>query len=109
MQQLNVNLSIQIPADQVLISKVELEELQKTSLLGVYWNMKDLEKRTSRKVEWLKTNILFVPRFKKILDVNFGGFVYYPEVKGQAWAFQAQKMAKFLDDNFHHIFEEELA
>lgn len=106
MQTLNVSLSITIPNDLVLVSKVELEELKTTSLSGVYWSMKDLEERTGRKVEWLKTNLLYIPRFKKILDVNQGGFVYYPERRGQAWSFQAQRMASFLDNNFGEIFSE---
>ncbi|MEX0595914.1 MAG: DUF771 domain-containing protein, partial [Candidatus Paceibacterota bacterium] len=46
MQQLSVNLTIPIPTDQVLISKVELEDLKNQSLIGTYWSMKDLEKRT---------------------------------------------------------------
>lgn len=107
MQQLNVNLTIPVPGDYVMISKIELEELERDSLFGLYWTMKDLEKRTGRKIEWLKSNLLFVPQFKKVLDVNNGGFVYYPQAKGQAWSFQAQKMATFLNDNFQKIFKEE--
>ncbi|SDN69079.1 protein of unknown function [Tenuibacillus multivorans] len=79
MQQLNVNLNIPIPSDRVLISKVELEELRKNELAGVYWNMKDLEQRINRKHEWIKENILYPERFRKILDVENGGFVYYPK------------------------------
>lgn len=104
MQQLNVNLSIPIPADHVLISKVELEELQKDRLLGTYWTMKDLEVRTNKKQEWLKENLLYVPRFKESLDVKNGGFVYYPSKSGEKWSFHASKMAIFLDKNFHLIF-----
>lgn len=48
MQQLNVSLSIPIPSDSVLIKKVELEDLQRQQLSGVYWTMKDLEKRTNK-------------------------------------------------------------
>lgn len=106
MQQLSVNLTIPIPMDKVLISKVELEELQNHSLLGVYWSMKDLERRTGKKIDWLKANLLYIPRFKKILDVECGGFVYYPTSRGQAWSFQATKMAEFLDKNFNRIFKE---
>lgn len=105
MQQLNVSLTIPIPADQVLISKVELEELQNNSLAGKYWNIKDLEQRTGRKVDWLKSNLLYVPKFKEILDSREGGFVYYPEARGQSWAFHAPKMAEFLDNHFRQIFE----
>lgn len=99
-QQLNVQLAIPIPADQVLISKVELEELQRQSLTGVFWTMKDLEQRTSRKKEWLIENLLYQPRFKKELE----HIVYYPKGKGSPWSFNAPKMAKFLEDNFHLIY-----
>lgn len=100
-QSLNVELSIPIPADKVLISKVELEELKEQSLSGVYWSMKDLEKRVNKSDKWIKENILYQPKFKKELE----SFVYYPKSQGQTWSFQASKMAKFLDDNFHRIFK----
>lgn len=104
MQQLNVNLSIPIPIDSVLINKVELEELKKKELTGTYWNMKDLEQRTNKKSEWIKENILYPSRLRKILDIENGGFVFYPKSKGQTWSFQATKMADFLDKHFNQIF-----
>ncbi|MET3659619.1 DUF771 domain-containing protein [Sporosarcina psychrophila] len=106
MQQLEVNLIIPIPNDSVLITKIELEEFQRQQIVGVYWNMKDLEQRTGRKIDWLKVKLLFPVHFRKTLDVDNGGFVYYPKSKGQAWAFHASKMANFLDKNFHRIFKE---
>lgn len=105
MQSLNVQLSIPIPPESVLISKVEFEELKKCELAGVYWTMKELEKRTGRKVDWLKEHILYQPRFRKILDVQNGGFVFYPKVQGQAWSFHAPRMAEFLDKYFNIIFK----
>lgn len=104
MQQLNVQLSITIPSDSVLISKIELEELKREQLSGVYWSTKDLEKRVNRKSEWIKENILYPSRFRKILDVENGGFVFYPKSKGQNWSFQAIKMSQFLDKYFNQIF-----
>lgn len=104
-QQLNVSLSIPIPSDSVLISKVELEELKKDQLAGVYWSMKELERRTGRKSEWIKENILLPSKFRNVLDIERGGFVFYPKSKGQTWSFQANKMAAFLDKNFKDIFK----
>jgi phage pi2 protein 07 len=104
MQQLSVNLTIPIPSDTVLISKIELKELRQQQLSGVYWSMKDLEARINRKHEWIKENILYPSRFRKLLDIDSGGFVFYPRSKGQTWSFHALKMAEFLDENFHHIF-----
>jgi phage pi2 protein 07 len=78
-QMLSVNLNIPIPADSVLISKVQLEELKKAQLRGAYWSMKDLQLRTNKKAEWIKENILYPTRFRKILDAANGGFVFYPK------------------------------
>jgi phage pi2 protein 07 len=105
-QQLSVQLTIPIPADSVLIQKTELEELKRQQLLGVYWTMQDLEQRVGRKADWIKEHILYQPRFRKMLDVESGGFVYYPKGKGQAWAFQAAGMSQFLDKRFSDIFKE---
>ena len=105
MQQLEVNLSIPIPEDSVLISKVQLEEYKRNELAGVYWNMKELERRTNRGQIWLKENILFVPKFKRELDSLRGGCVYYPQARGQNWSFHAPRMVEFLDMNFHKIFK----
>ncbi|WP_353048225.1 hypothetical protein [Planococcus sp. ISL-110] len=40
MQKLNVELSIEIPPEYVLISKVEFQQLQQNELRGFYWNAK---------------------------------------------------------------------
>ncbi|RUS47685.1 DUF771 domain-containing protein [Cohnella sp. AR92] len=105
MQQLKVELMINVPSEYVLISKVELEQLKSNELIGVYWSMRDLERRTSRKCEWIKENILYPPRFRKVLDIEHGGFVFYPKSKGQAWSFQASMMADFLEKHFARIFK----
>ncbi len=104
MQQFNVNLTVPIPSDSVLIKKVELEVLKEQSLSGVYWNMKDLELRTNKSRKLLQENILYPSKFRKMLDSENGGFVYYPKSQGQTWSFQAVKMAEFLDKNFSRIF-----
>ncbi|WP_277679730.1 DUF771 domain-containing protein [Gracilibacillus dipsosauri] len=96
MQQLSVTLNIPVPEDSIIIKKVEYEELKQNELQGVYWNMKDLEGKINRKHEWIKENILYPSRFRKILDVEYGGFVFYPKAKGQIWTFKATDMAKFL-------------
>ncbi|WP_436861766.1 DUF771 domain-containing protein, partial [Mammaliicoccus lentus] len=40
----------------------------------------------------------------KVLDSKKGGVVYYPEVQGESWTFQAKQMAEFLEKNFNEIF-----
>lgn len=105
MQRLNVELSIDIPEEYILITKVEYEELKEQELHGVYWTMRDLEQRTNRQSKWLKEHILFHPQFRKKLDSENGGFVFYPKSKGHTWAFQATKMTEFLEKNFSRIFK----
>jgi len=105
LQTIKAEISITIPTDQILISKVEYEELQSNSLQGVYWTMVDLENRIGKKQVWIKENILYPQKFKRQLDVLQGGFVYYPKAKGEKWSFLASKMTQFLEDNFYSIFK----
>lgn len=102
LQKLKTEVIIDIPSDFVLVKKAELELLQEQQLLGRFWSMKDLEEHTGMKQNWLKTNLLYVPKFKKQLEK----FSYYPNSQGEKWAFQASKMAKFLDENFYSIFNQ---
>lgn len=103
-QKLSVQLLITIPESQVIIERLEYEAFKKADLLGVYWSMVDLESRIGRKKDWIKENVLYNPRFKSQLDINSGGFVYYPQKKGEPWSMHALQMAKFLDENFNDIF-----
>ncbi|WP_217562710.1 DUF771 domain-containing protein [Paenibacillus sp. GbtcB18] len=105
MQNITVQLSIPVPEDHVIIRKIEFEELKQMELAGVYWSMQDLERRLNKGQAWIKENILLQPRFKKILDVQNGGFVFYPKAQGHNWSFQAAKMAEFLDKRFGDIFK----
>lgn len=104
MQKINFQVAVEIPNHLVLIEKSEYEALQNEALIGIYWSMIDLENRIGKKQVWIKENILYPTKFKKKLDVQYGGFVYYPKAKGEKWSFQATKMAQFLEDNFYAIF-----
>lgn len=101
MQSLQVN--IQIPDDLVLIKKVEYERFLADQLHGRYWDIEDLEAHVKKNYRWIRKHILMNPMFRRKLDVNYGGFVSYPE-KGEHWSFHAVKMSQFLDENFHTIF-----
>ncbi|WP_328286145.1 DUF771 domain-containing protein [Ureibacillus massiliensis] len=67
---------------------MELKNLQQQKLQGTYWSMQELEKRVNRKYEWIKENILYPSQFRSLLDVENGGSVFYPKIKGQTWTFQ---------------------
>lgn len=75
----------------------------------IWWTMKDLEQATGYGDDWLKENILLQPRYKKVLDLENGGFVYYPERRGEKWLFLAGSMQKFLEDYFFEIFKRQEA
>jgi phage pi2 protein 07 len=70
----------------------------------IWWNMKDLEQATGYSDDWLKDNVLLRPAYKKILDLENGGFVYYPEKRGEKWMFIASRMQEFLERYFMQIF-----
>lgn len=57
--------------------------------------MKDLENRINKKSEWIKENILYPTHFRKVLDVDNGGFVYYPKKKDKLGPFKQQKLLSF--------------
>lgn len=82
------------------------ENMNCTDLKGVWWSMKDLEERINRKQQWIKKYILYQPKFKELLDIDNGGFVFYPKKPGQTWTFQATKMSDFLEKNFAEIHKQ---
>ncbi|BBN99194.1 DUF771 domain-containing protein [Sporolactobacillus terrae] len=71
-----------------------------------FWNFKDLEQHTGYKYLWLTRNILFRPEWRKKLDADNGGPVFYPRRPGQRWKFIAEPMEQFLKDNFKDLFRE---
>ena len=70
----------------------------------IWWTMLDLQQVTGYCDDWLKDNILLKPAYKKILDLENGGFVYYPEKRGEKWLFIASRMQEFLEKHFAEIF-----
>lgn len=79
-----------------------LSSVQDRTLDGVWWNMKELEERIGFKQDWIKQHILFHPHWRKYIDAEKGGFVYYPE-SGSKWKFHAKRMVQFLDENFADV------
>lgn len=106
-QQMNV--TVVIPPEYVLIPKDEYQKLLDSQMSGKWWGFKDLANRTQREREWLESKILYKPNLKKILDVeeNPNGFVNYPTGKGSKWAFEPNKMSKFLEEYFPEIMKKE--
>lgn len=74
----------------------------------IWWTMKDLEKVTGYKYDWLTIHVLFRPEYKKLLDIENSptGCVYYPRCRGDRWGFVASRMQTFLETYFSEIFQE---
>lgn len=66
----------------------------------VWWSMKDLEEQTGKSRNWLKANILEIPKYKSIIE-EFG---HYPKHNNDQYCFIGKEMEKFLEDRFHEIF-----
>ena len=98
-----INVEITIPENLVLISKIEYEQLQNDSDIGRWWTLQDVLDRTNRSRDWLKNNILFHPRYKKIIDVKNGGFVKFPNGGRDTYLFLPSKTKEFLEDNFSEL------
>lgn len=103
LQQLNVQATVTIPPEFVVIEKVEYDRLTKSDEVGTWWGMQDLISRTNRKEKWLKENILENARYKSKIDIENGGFVKYPSGGKSGYLFLATKTKQFLEDNFAEI------
>ena len=102
-QSFNVNLAIQIPDDMVVMEKTEYEALKNNETEGNWVGMKVLVKRTGRSDTWLKNNVLNNVMLKDRLDIEKGGWVFYP-AKGDHWLFKLSGMKDFIENEFsHHI------
>lgn len=98
MQQLEANITIQIPENLVLVEKTRLKELEEKEFSGQVFAMKDFVNRSNRSAKWLKDNILNNPRLIKKLNIENGGFVYYPYSQSDRWLFKAKGLIDFIDN-----------
>ncbi|MEG0285022.1 MAG: DUF771 domain-containing protein [Vagococcus sp.] len=103
-QNLTVELSIPIPEDSVLITKVEYEQLKKENLKGRKFNLQELSNRTGVSKNMLK-DLFDKPRVRKIVDVEKGGFVAYPTSPGSPYIFLASKTIEFMDEHFDTLMK----
>lgn len=99
MQKIKAEVVITIPDDMVIITRVEYEQLKQNELHGIYWSMKELEKRVNKKSEWIKENILYPLKFRKILDSKNEGVYITPKQKDKRGLFK-----QLIWQNFQSIF-----
>lgn len=86
--------------DRVLgwISKLELDQLQNTSIVDSIEDMKWATRITKRSSKTLK-KILDEPFIKNQLDIEHGGCVYYSTGHGNQWKFIGPEFKKFVEDH----------
>ncbi len=94
-----MTVKIPIPEDMVLISKIRLAELEKNDYVGKILTMKDFVERSGRSASWIKANILKNPKLTKQLDIENGGFVYFPSSKSDRWLFKASGLVDFIEND----------
>lgn len=93
-----ISLVIPIPENMILIEKTRLRELEENEFSGRVFTMKDFVERAKRSSTWLKDNILNNPKLIKTLDVENGGWVYYPYSQSDRWLFKPSGMIHFIDN-----------
>ncbi|MGJ0738949.1 DUF771 domain-containing protein [Enterococcus casseliflavus] len=100
MQQLEAEILIKIPVpeEMVLVEKIRLKELEENEFAGKIFTMKDFADRSNRSSKWLKDNILYHPKLVNKLNIENGGFVYYPQSQSDRWLFNAKGLIKFIDE-----------
>ena len=96
MQMLTVNLTIPIPADSVLISKIQLEEFKRAQLEDVYWTMKDLQKRIIKNPNGLKHIFSIQKSFEKSWILIMADSFIIQNHKVKVGLFLQQKCPNFL-------------
>lgn len=104
MQTIEAKISVPVPDGYVLVTESRYKELESNDLSGRYWTLSDVMKRIGRERTWVNDNILFNAKWRKMIDAENGGFVFYPE-NGGRYAFHAKKTAEFLEQNFSEIFK----
>ncbi|WP_239745279.1 DUF771 domain-containing protein [Mammaliicoccus sp. F-M27] len=99
MQQ-TLNATINIPADFILITKIEYEQLLNNHTEGKFISLKELAEHLDCSPQFLKENILFNPRYKKDLEK----FIHYPVASGNKYKVHMNKAYKYFDEHSISIF-----
>ena len=103
-QVLEIELAVPIPSDSILIKRAEYEEMEKDSLKGRQYKLKDLSARTGISTGEL-TRLFDKPRVKMLANVENGGFVVYPEKQGSPYLFLASRTIEFIDTHFPELMK----
>ena len=99
-QIVEANIKFEIPADKVLVDRIEWETTKKKAEAHEIWKMDDLKNyMLNKSTEWIKDNVLknphLYPQLQELRDkgaLGGGG-------KGGTWWMFADEIKQFIDDN----------
>ena len=92
-----------IPVKYILMSKAEFKQKVVDPFAGVVWDLKTVAKRMNRTPNWVRQQILYIPRFKEMLATKNGGPVSYSNGSGSNWRFEPHRWCDFIEDHYHEI------
>lgn len=104
-QTIEASISVPVPKGYVLVKESRLVELEENELKGYWWGIKDVLARINRGRNWFTENVLESPKWRKVIDIENGGFVYYPQTPGDKFSFLPTRTIDFLEENFNEILK----
>ena len=103
-QQLSTNVTIQVPADKVIVSRTYLQELANQNTTGKTWTLDEFRKNCcfNRERAWVTLHIF--SEFKDEIDFhNQGGWLRPSKGKGSAYGIFAKPACEWMERNRDRI------
>ncbi|MCM6842256.1 DUF771 domain-containing protein [Lactococcus lactis] len=100
--EVQATISVLIPEDKILVDKVEYQELKEKDFDG--WVGMDVFIEKSNRSIPTVSKVLRKPDLRKRIAVENGGWVYYPNGKGDNWSFRFKEMMDFINKEFYQKF-----
>lgn len=97
--EVKATIPILIPEDMILINKIEYQELKQQDFDG-WVGMDVFTEKSNRSVPTI-SKVLRKPDLRKRISVENGGWVYYPNGKGDNWSFHYKEMMEFINNEFY--------
>jgi len=103
------DVKIKLPPNTLLVKEDNYKLLQQKNKSGSVLSFNDVLKLLGVSRPWLLKNILYNPKYKKIIDIKNNpqnGFVSYPRNKGGRYYFLESKTKEFFEENFAEVFQQ---
>ena len=103
-QQLSATVTIQVPADKVIVDKSYLQELKDNITLGKTWNIEQFRKTCcgNKSPIWVRTFILY--KFKDEIELNDKrGWAIIGQGSGNKTIIFADKACQWMSENSYRI------